>query len=132
MSGNAIIDVKVAPIKIHATGGAVKEGPISMGTSTSINMATKDYNKLINKPSINGVELIGDLSLEDLNIDQTYVHDQGYASKVWEINHNLKKHPSVTVVDSAGTVVIGDVQYVDENNVVCTFKGAFSGIAYLN
>lgn len=30
---------------------------------------TDDYTRLINKPKINGVELIGDVSLEDLGIN---------------------------------------------------------------
>ena len=62
----------------------------------------------------------------------TFVFSQNQASNRWEIHHELKKYPSVTIVDSAGTVVIGNVQYVDENNVVCTFSAPFSGIAYLN
>lgn len=31
---------------------------------------TKDYNLLINKPSINNITLTGNLSLEDLNIQE--------------------------------------------------------------
>ena len=31
---------------------------------------TNDYNELINKPSINGVELVGNKTSKDLNIDQ--------------------------------------------------------------
>lgn len=62
----------------------------------------------------------------------TYIHIQNQASTRWEIHHNLKKYPSVTVVDSAGTVVIGGVQYIDENYIICTFSHPFSGTAYLN
>lgn len=63
---------------------------------------------------------------------ETYIHVQNQASTRWEIHHNLKKYPSVTVVDSAGTVVIGGVQYIDENYIICTFSHPFSGTAYLN
>jgi hypothetical protein len=38
----------------------------------------------------------------------------------------------VTVKDSAGSTVIGEVEYVDLNNITITFSGAFSGEAYLN
>jgi len=62
----------------------------------------------------------------------TYVHTQSVASAQWTIEHNLDKYPSVTVVDSAGTVVIGDCQYISRNAVVLSFIGAFSGKAYLN
>ena len=36
---------------------------------------SSDYNDLENKPSINGVELVGDKSLADLNIKQDYTAD---------------------------------------------------------
>lgn len=50
----------------------------------------------------------------------------------WTIQHNLGKNPSVSVVDSAGTLVVGDVSYTDDNNLTITFISAFSGKAYLN
>ena len=64
--------------------------------------------------------------------DSTYIHNQTTASATWTITHNLEKYPSVTVVDSAGSVVIGDVQYISKNQIVLTFQGSFSGTAYLN
>lgn len=62
----------------------------------------------------------------------TFVFTQASSSNRWEINHKLGKFPSVTVVDSAGTTVIGDVQYIDNNNVVVEFSSPFTGKAYLN
>ena len=64
--------------------------------------------------------------------DKTFNFEQGVASARWEIQHNLKKFPSVTVVDSANNTVVGDVEYIDANNLVVTFSGAFSGKAFLN
>lgn len=77
--------------------------------------------------SVNG--MTGDVVVDT---DSTYIHRQMTASSVWTIVHSLGRFPSVTVVDSGGNTVIGDVTYVDENTVVLTFQGAFSGIAYLN
>jgi hypothetical protein len=51
---------------------------------------------------------------------------------VWTVTHNLGKNPSVAVVDSAGTVVIGQVDYDTINQITLTFKAAFSGKAYFN
>lgn len=65
-------------------------------------------------------------------IVDTYVHTQSVAADEWTIVHNRNKYPSVTIVDSAGSVVVGDVQYVDRNTVVLRFSGEFSGKAYLN
>ena len=64
--------------------------------------------------------------------DKTYVHNQETPSATWEVTHNLGKNPAITVVDSAGTVVEGQYSYIDENNVVLDFSGAFAGKAYFN
>lgn len=63
---------------------------------------------------------------------QEYVHNQVISSASWNINHNLNKFPSVTVTDSGNNVIMGDVAYIDTNNVTVSFTGAFSGKAYLN
>lgn len=62
----------------------------------------------------------------------TYFHNQSTPSDIWNINHGLDKYPSVTVVDSGGSVVEGEINYVDRNNITLTFNGGFSGRAYLN
>ena len=65
--------------------------------------------------------------------DKSYVHDQGSPADTWEVQHNLNKKPSVTVVNYYGVVVYGNVEYVDNNNVTITFEaGAFSGKAFFN
>lgn len=61
-----------------------------------------------------------------------YVHNQIASTDVWKINHNLGKFPSVSIVDSAGTVVIGDVSHTDINNLTISFASGFAGTAYLN
>lgn len=64
--------------------------------------------------------------------DKTYRHVQGAASDSWTVVHGLGKFPAVFVVDSAGTLVDGDVAYIDQNTVVVTFSSPFSGEAYFN
>ena len=64
--------------------------------------------------------------------DKSFVFTQSVAAAKWEIQHNLDKYPSVSIVDSAGTEVVGDVQYTDQNNIVILFTAPFSGKAYLN
>jgi hypothetical protein len=64
--------------------------------------------------------------------DKHYKHVQNLSSSTWTINHDLEKLPSVTVVDSAGSTVIGDIDYVNTNTLTITFSGSFSGEAYLN
>jgi hypothetical protein len=62
----------------------------------------------------------------------SYVFTQGSPSATWTIVHNLGVFPSVTVVDSGGSVQIGDVLYVSANEITLTFSAAFAGKAYLN
>ena len=65
-------------------------------------------------------------------LDKHYVYTQSVVADTWNIQHNLNKFPSISVVDSADSQVEGDVEYVDANNVTLRFCGAFSGKAYLN
>ena len=62
----------------------------------------------------------------------SYIHRQQSAASVWHIEHNLGRFPSVTVVDSGNTQVIGNVSYIDENTLNVSFVAPFSGSAYLN
>jgi len=64
--------------------------------------------------------------------DANFVHDQGTTSAQWVIDHNLGKKCSVTVVDSAGTVQIGQITYNSDNRVTLDFEAAFSGKAFFN
>lgn len=65
------------------------------------------------------------------NLNERYVHDQPSVSSVWTINHPLGGFPSVTVVDSAQTVVVGEVSYPNTSQVMVNFSAPFSGKAFL-
>jgi hypothetical protein len=64
--------------------------------------------------------------------DLSFTYVQGVASTTWNIEHNLGKFPSITVIDTANTVVTGEYTYNDINNVTLTFSAGFAGKAYLN
>lgn len=70
--------------------------------------------------------------LDSLGTDKHYTHTQYIPSNEWIIHHQLNKFPSVTVIDSADIVVVGEIQYIDKDNVKITFSGSFGGKAYLN
>ena len=62
----------------------------------------------------------------------TIEFNQVVPATTWNIQHNLGKFPSITVIDSGDTVVTGEYTYTDNNNVVLNFSAAFAGKAYLN
>jgi hypothetical protein len=59
------------------------------------------------------------------------VYTQGSASSTWTIAHELGGYPSVTVVNSTGTVVVGTVTYNSTSEIQIEFTAPFSGTAYL-
>lgn len=62
----------------------------------------------------------------------SYQHTQGSASSSWVINHNLGFKPNVTVVDSAGNIVEGEIAYTNSNSLTVSFASSFSGYAYIS
>lgn len=119
-------------MKVTTTG---KVG--TCGAGASYPTMVTNYNQLTNKPTINGEVIQGDKQDKDYNVyginnPETFVYNQTTPSDTWEIKHSLNKFPSVTIVDSAGSAVVGEYEFIDENTVICTFSGAFSGVCYLN
>ena len=62
----------------------------------------------------------------------TFIFNQNTVATVWNIQHNLGKFPSITVIDTGDTVVAGEYTYIDNNNVQLNFSAGFAGKAYLN
>lgn len=81
--------------------------------------------------STNSVALTGTVTANGESLT-SYTHNQTVAAEEWTINHNMNKKPSVTIVDSANTYVLGEVTYLDSNSLRVSFKYAFKGKAYLN
>lgn len=55
-------------LRMSAVPQSRLEALIMLGYGSGSSTATKDYNVLINKPKINGVTLVGNLSLEDIGL----------------------------------------------------------------
>ena len=64
--------------------------------------------------------------------DVSYRHIQAISLSTWDITHNLGWYPNITVVDSAGSIVEGEISYTNENSLSLIFSSAFSGNAYLS
>jgi len=65
-------------------------------------------------------------------VDKNFVYTQNVASATWVVTHDLNKFPSVSIVDSANTVVNGQVEYNNLNQVTIFFRSAFAGKAFFN
>ena len=107
----------------------------NFGASQVVIPGLVDYiEQVYNKPSLNGTTIVGDLTNEDLNIvnDKHYEFRQLTPSDRWEVEHNLDKYPAVSIVDSAGTAVVGEIEYINPNKVILLFQGAFTGKAFFN
>jgi selenophosphate synthase len=63
--------------------------------------------------------------------DKTYTQEFNAASTV-TVTHNLGKYPAVTVMDSAGDAVEGDVLFTSSNGLTVSFSAPFSGTVTCN
>lgn len=64
--------------------------------------------------------------------DKSFVYEQVASASTWVISHPLDKFPSIIIVDSAGSVVNGDITYNSTSQITVTFSSPFGGKAYLN
>lgn len=113
---------------VDITGNILTIGSFLEGTSDS----TMPVNSVVEvRITALDVSSLQD-GLRSIKSDVTYVHTQSIPAAIWNINHNLDKFPAVAVEDSGGSWVIGNVDYIDSNNITLTFVGAFGGKAYLN
>lgn len=70
----------------------------------------------------------------DVNPAGLYVETfiQSAPSDVWIITHSLPFQPAVTIIDSAGSKVETEIQYLNNTQIRSTASAAFSGTAYLS
>lgn len=103
-------------------------GPIGPSNVLSIGTVTEG-------PSAE-VTITGESPSQTLNfvlpVGGNYTHNQIVSSPTWTITHNLGFFPAVSVVDSGGNYVVGDVTYVSQNVVTVSFNASFGGKAYLS
>ena len=128
----------MAEIKVKLSQTSQTIGGVSIDTHTQgmgVNINTGGMAEVVHNETLKGKGTTSQpLGLSDGIISKidTYIHEQGIASDVWEIEHNLDKFPSVSIVDSANNIVMGYVNYIDNNKLTINFNGAFTGKAYLN
>lgn len=124
-------------VKILATAGG-QQGGLLTGSTAPIVATGSDGNWYIHQTATSEARLYGPkasgtwpATYITLTGSNRHIHTQGSAATTWTVTHTLGGYPSVTVVDSTGSTVIGGVQYDSETQVTLTFSAAFSGSAYL-
>ena len=116
------------------TDGLGTQSPLSLSETEVVSSVNVEASGFKTPTGTSSQVLLADGTVGALSGigDKNYIHNQGAASNVWNVTHNLGKFPSVTVVDSGNSVVIGDVNMIDLNNITITFTSSFSGKAYIN
>lgn len=117
-TGNTI---ESSSITFTEATGAIQLDEYGVGTHTG----TEAYNLSVDASGniIETTPAVGDKHFE---------FTQGTAATSWVVTHNLGKYPSITVVDTAGTVVIGSYTYDSDTQTTLNFTHAFAGTAYFN
>ena len=101
---------------------------VNSGDSVNISgVSTVATTTSVSQPSVN-------VSVQGISggSDAHFTYTQNAASDTWSIAHNLGKKPSVTIVDSADSVLYGSIEYTDLNNLTINLSAPTSGKAYLN
>ena len=91
---------------------------------------TTNYNALLNKPSINGVDLVGNKTLVDLKL--LYEEEITTPSNSWSIQHNLNTEWHklfINIIDSNNDIIYGDIDVANstKNLLVIKFDTPISG-----
>jgi hypothetical protein len=105
------------------TGTQGTQGTLGVQGASGITGAALDNTDDLTEGTTNKYFTVGRVS---------YDHMQGAASSSWSITHNLGFKPNVTVIDSAGNIVEGEIAYTNSNSLTVSFQSAFSGNAYLS
>lgn len=108
------------------TGVTAAEGTtdpaLAAGVTIDVRMTAKDLGEI--QAAVN--------ALEAQPPDKNYLFTQPTPAATWTIDHNLGKYPCVTVIDSSGAEVEGEVIHASTSSLTLSFSGAFSGSATLN
>lgn len=80
---------------------------------------------------IKRLDILETTTLEDEK-DLSFVYEQPVGSLKWIVNHNLGKKPSVRLEDLAGSDLMAEVDYIDNNTLEIKFAIPVAGTAFLN
>lgn len=128
-----------------AIGGTVDLADLvpSIDPLVQINYATVEYvndafaesgdaSNLIFTPTSEITSVTVQGAIEEVRSRSRFEFIQNAAASTWNITHNMRFFPNVSVVDTALSKVVGEVEYLTENSLRVTFTQSFAGRAYLS
>lgn len=98
------------------------------------NVATGRYVRqiVVSAPGPQGPGGVDGVQADDVVALVSKRHIQNTPLTQWSITHNLNFYPNITVFNSAGNQVEGNVTHIDETSLTITFSTAVSGKAHLS
>ena len=96
---------------------------VKYGSGGNSSGGTTNYNDLLNKPSINGIYLVGNKTLSDLKL--LYEEEITTASNSWNIQHNLNTEwykLFINIIDSDNNIIYGDIDVANSTNNLLVIK----------
>jgi hypothetical protein len=129
----------VPPEPIEVTGAAGEAVTVAVGAAAPVTLTVGNEAPVITvgQPETITVEVAGRIGPpgpagSGEGGGGWYRHAQAVPSDTWVIVHPLGYRPAVATEDSAGSVVVGDITYVDDYTVVVRFAVAIGGYANLS
>ena len=110
-------------VTVNGESGAVVVSAASLGAATAAALSQEAARAEAAETALQAA--VGGVS------DKFYPQAFTSAAQV-TVTHGLGKYPSVTVIDSAGDEVEGDVLYLSASALVVSFSAPFSGTVYCN
>ena len=98
-------------------------------------MSIRQGDKIIANKTVPSVYTAGSGVVVDngiISLKVKYIYETEVEKTTWRIEHNLNDYPSVTVVDSAGSVLECSVKYDSPNVCIVEMNLPCTGRAYLN
>ena len=139
LTNNKVQDTYKGLIKTSDSQEATSEKQLSDGNGNNLPMSVSPTAVGFSgdiKDNNGNVGVQGQVLAKTINglewSNRTFTFNQAVSTATWTINHNLGMFPSVSVIDSVGNFVTGNINYIDDRNLEITFKSAFKGKAYLN
>jgi hypothetical protein len=108
-------------------------GDLADQTDLQLALDSKQDNIILTTTGLSGPATLVDSVLNiPIYSGGSFVFQQVVPALIWDINHNLDKFPSVSIVNINNIVIYGDITYIDSNNIRLSFSAGFAGKAYLN